>query len=171
MIQINIPKVIRTFHIVSPSFKTSGSCLYTSFIYKVYVIPVWISAHISLFLLKDGLASVHRWKKFPLLMQEPQYLVLPQWFYYIFSSLSLIQTWINILSFQKCSFRYLLINNIVCTPFLSAGEEGGWTPNQIFKGGLDRTSIFRRGWLFLGGLQFLHKNALKSEIFNDKKSL
>ena len=33
------------------------------------------------------------------------------------------------------------------------------------KGGLDRTSTFR------GGLQFSHKNKLKSETFNDKKSL
>ena len=62
---------------------------------------------------------------------------------------------------------------IVGTPFL---QRGGWASNQIFrKGGLDRTSTFRggllgkRGWLFSGGLQFSHKNKLKSEIFNDKK--
>ena len=43
--------------------------------------------------------------------------------------------------------------------------------------GLDRTSTFRGGLLgkrggdvFQGGLQFSHKNTLKSEIFNDKKS-
>ena len=29
--------------------------------------------------------------------------------------------------------------------------------------------LWKRGWLFSGGLQFSHKNKLKSEIFNDKK--
>ena len=57
---------------------------------------------------------------------------------------------------------------------------GGWVepPTKCSKGGgLDRTSSFRGGcWereanFFQGGLQFLHKNKLKSGIFNDKKSL
>ena len=58
---------------------------------------------------------------------------------------------------------------------------GGWASNQIFKkrGGVDRTSTFRGGcwerwgWRFSGrgGVQFSHKIKLKSEIFNDKKSL
>ena len=55
---------------------------------------------------------------------------------------------------------------------------GGLSPNQIFKkGGLDKTSTFRGGCWERGGdffrgerLQFSHKNKLKSEIFNDKKS-
>ena len=59
-----------------------------------------------------------------------------------------------------------------------ASAVGGWTSNQIFKkrGGLDRTSTFKWGcwkrgeWLFSGGLQFTHKNKLKSEIFNDEKN-
>ena len=67
---------------------------------------------------------------------------------------------------------------IVGCPGLFA-EMGGWASNQIFKkGGLDRTSTFRGGLLgkrvgevFQVGLQFSHKNKLKSEIFNDKKSL
>ena len=43
------------------------------------------------------------------------------------------------------------------------------------KGGLDRVLIFRRELLgkrrlpFQGGVQFLHKNELKFETFNDKK--
>ena len=58
---------------------------------------------------------------------------------------------------------------------------GGWASNQIFRKrrGLDRASTFRGGLLgkrwatFSGGgeLQFSHKNKLKSEIFNNKKSL
>ena len=52
------------------------------------------------------------------------------------------------------------------TPHLSeGGGGGGWASNQIFKkGGLDRTSTFRGGflwkkvgWLFSGGLQLSHK--------------
>ena len=50
--------------------------------------------------------------------------------------------------------------------------------NKISKKcGLGRTSAFiggllgKRGWLFQGELQFSHKSKLKSEIFNDKKSL
>ena len=51
------------------------------------------------------------------------------------------------------------------TPHLSEGGGGGWASNQIFKkGGLDRTSTFRGGflwkkvgWLFSGGLQLSHK--------------
>ena len=45
------------------------------------------------------------------------------------------------------------------------------------RGGLDRISILRGGcWerggdFFQGELQFLHKNKLKSETFNDKTSL
>ena len=53
---------------------------------------------------------------------------------------------------------------------LSAG--GGWASNQIFKkGGADKTSTFRRGDFFQGGCNFHIKNKLKSEKFNDKKSL
>ena len=50
-------------------------------------------------------------------------------------------------------------------------------PTKFSKRGVDRTSTFRqgllrkRGWLFSEGFQFSHKNKLKSEIFNDKKSL
>ena len=63
----------------------------------------------------------------------------------------------------------------MCT-LLSAG---GWTSYQIFKkGGLDRTSTLRgrllekRDNFFQGGVAILQKkNKLKSEIFNDKKSL
>ena len=53
-------------------------------------------------------------------------------------------------------------------PFpLSTGGRG-WASDQIFKkgGGLDRNSIFRRGSSF-----YIKKNKLKSEIFDDKKSL
>ena len=53
---------------------------------------------------------------------------------------------------------------------LSAG--GGWASNQIFKkGGADKTSTFRGGGFFQGGCNFHIKNKLKSEKFNDKKSL
>ena len=60
-------------------------------------------------------------------------------------------------------------------PSLSA--EGVEPPAQFSKRGPYRTSIFKEGrWergddLFQRGLQFLHKNKLKSELFNDKKSL
>ena len=55
---------------------------------------------------------------------------------------------------------------------------GGLSPQPNFqKGGLEKTSTFRgccweRGGDFFPGegLQFSHKNKLKSEIFNDKKS-
>ena len=57
--------------------------------------------------------------------------------------------------------------------------ESAWNlqPNFQKGGGLDRTSTFRRGcWVrrgdfFQGGCSFHIKNKLKSEIFNDKKSL
>ena len=62
-------------------------------------------------------------------------------------------------------------------PFYRVGGEGGRASNQILKRGLDRTSTFRGGLLgksgsFFGreGVQLSH-NKLKSEIFNDKKSL
>ena len=51
-------------------------------------------------------------------------------------------------------------------PFLKGvggGGGGGWASNQIFKkGGLDKTSTFRKGlerggWLFSGGPQFSDK--------------
>ena len=52
-------------------------------------------------------------------------------------------------------------------------------PTKFSKSGerLDTISIFRGGcWersgdLFQWGVQFLHKNKLKSEVLNDKKSL
>ena len=53
---------------------------------------------------------------------------------------------------------------------------GGVEPPTKFskRGKLDRISIFRgvagkEGWPFSGGLQFLHKNKLKSEILLTKK--
>ena len=64
----------------------------------------------------------------------------------------------------------------MCTPFL-LGEGGGWTSNQILKkGGLDKTSTFggscwERGGDFFRGCCNFNINKLKSEIFNDKKSL
>ena len=59
-----------------------------------------------------------------------------------------------------------------------AGEGGGGVelPTKFKKGGLDRTSTFRvgllgkRGVTFFRGVQLSH-NKLRSEIFNDKKSL
>ena len=69
---------------------------------------------------------------------------------------------------------------MVCTPppFLQGGEGGGGglslQPN-FKKGGLDRTSTFRRGYWERGGDFFsgegvqLSHNKLKTEIFNDKK--
>ena len=66
----------------------------------------------------------------------------------------------------------------MCTP-LSAG--GGVEPDTKFskRGEVNRTPNFRggggllgkRGDLFQGVLQILHKNKLKSEMCNDKKSL
>ena len=56
---------------------------------------------------------------------------------------------------------------------------GGWVFNQILKmggGGLTGPQLLeggcweRGGWIFSGGVQLSH-NKLKSEIFNDKKSL
>ena len=73
------------------------------------------------------------------------------------------------------------ISGIVCTapplPSLSAGRVEPPTKFSKRGGGLGRTSTLRRGcWkrggkFFQGGLQFLQKNKLKSEIFNDKKIL
>ena len=54
-------------------------------------------------------------------------------------------------------------------PLSAGGGRGGGVepPTQFLKrGGLDRNSIFRRGSSF-----YIKKNKLKSEIFNDKKSL
>ena len=63
-------------------------------------------------------------------------------------------------------------------PFCSRGGGEGLSLQPNFKKwGAWRTSTFREGllgkreWLFSGGLQFSHKNKLKSELFNDKKSL
>ena len=69
---------------------------------------------------------------------------------------------------------------VVCTPSLSAEEIKPPTKFSKKKGmgsGLDKTSTLRGGLLekrrvtLQGGLQFYKKNKLKSEIFNDKKSL
>ena len=53
-----------------------------------------------------------------------------------------------------------------------------WASYQIFKkGGLAGSQFWEvitrkeGGYFFQGGLQFLHKNKLKYEIFNEKKSL
>ena len=63
---------------------------------------------------------------------------------------------------------------ILCTHFLL----GDWTSYQIFeRGGLTRPQLKegvagKEGVPFCrGGLQFKKKNKVKSEIFNDKKSL
>ena len=64
----------------------------------------------------------------------------------------------------------------VCSPPFSAGA-GGWTSYQIFKKEgltgpvLEGGSWERGGWSFTQGLQFYIKKKLRSEIFNDKKSL
>ena len=73
---------------------------------------------------------------------------------------------------NEIQVRTFFYESAIVGTLLSAG----W--NQIFKkGSLDRTSTFRGGLLgkrggdfFEGGLQFSHKNKLKSEN-NDKKSL
>ena len=56
----------------------------------------------------------------------------------------------------------------MCTPLpISAGGEGDLTGPQLLEGGCwerGGDSFFWRG----GGLQFSHKNKLKSEIFNDQ---
>ena len=60
---------------------------------------------------------------------------------------------------------------------LSAGGGGVEPPNFQKGAGLTGPQLLegvcweRGGLLFSGGLQFSHKNKLKSEIFNDKKSL
>ena len=57
------------------------------------------------------------------------------------------------------------------------GEKGGWASNQFFnKGGtwqdLIRGGLLgKRGDFFQGACSFYIKNKLKSQIFNDKKSL
>ena len=68
---------------------------------------------------------------------------------------------------------------LVCTPppFCVGGWGKGVEPptNQIFKkgGGVDRTSSFREGVTFFrgGGVAIFTPKKIKSEIFNDKKSL
>ena len=65
------------------------------------------------------------------------------------------------------------------TPPLSTGGGGGGfePPTKLKKGGLDRTSTFRRELLGKKGVTFsgvtvqLSHDKLKSEIFNDKTSL
>ena len=68
-------------------------------------------------------------------------------------------------------------------PPLSAGARGGegaggvsLQPNFQKGGGLTGPQLLegvagKEGVTFFRGLQFSHKNKLKSEIFNDKKSL
>ena len=73
------------------------------------------------------------------------------------------------------------MSSIVCTLHPVSGRGGGvgWTSNQIFKkGGLAGRQLFIGGLLrktgrtfFMGGCNFHMKNKLKSEIFNDKRSL
>ena len=47
-----------------------------------------------------------------------------------------------------------------------------YNPSEFSKKrGFDRTSVFRGGDLFQGGFSFYIKNKLKSDIFNDEKSL
>ena len=71
---------------------------------------------------------------------------------------------------------------IVCTPDLSARRRGGWgggePPTKFSKrGGLTGSQLLERGCWERGGEFFQRgcnchlKNKLKSEIFNDKKSL
>ena len=76
--------------------------------------------------------------------------------------------------FKRYFFHHWAIVGTRPTPFLLWGVE---PPIKFSKrGGLDRTSTFKWGcwkrgeWLFAGGLQFSHKNKLKSEIFNDEKN-
>ena len=71
-----------------------------------------------------------------------------------------------------------LIHNIVGTPHLSAGGGGVETPTKFSKrGGLTGPQLLEGvagkegGDFFQGGCNFHIKNKLKSEIFNDKKSL
>ena len=72
-----------------------------------------------------------------------------------------------------------LIHNIVGTPSpFCRGGGRGWDSNQVFKkGGLTGPQLLEGvagkegGDFFQGGCNFHIKNKLKSEIFNDKKSL
>ena len=53
-------------------------------------------------------------------------------------------------------------------PLIKFSKRGGLTEPQLLKGVAGKAGVtFFRG----GGLQFSHKNELKSEIFNGKKSL
>ena len=80
---------------------------------------------------------------------------------------------------ENCGSHMELKIFIVCTPtpppFLLGG---GWTSYQIFKkGSLIGPQLLEGGWwersewLFSGGCNFYIKDKVKSEIFNDKKSL
>ena len=67
----------------------------------------------------------------------------------------------------------------MCTPLSAGGTgEGGEPPTKFSRkeGDLTRPQLLegvagKEGSLFSGGLQFSHKNKLKLEIFNAKKSL
>ena len=75
-----------------------------------------------------------------------------------------------------------IMHHSVHPPLSVGGGGGGWASDQIFKKAeLDRISVFRgellgkrgEGDFFQegGGCSFYIKYELKSEIFNDKKSL
>ena len=64
------------------------------------------------------------------------------------------------------SYRYHSVHPL---PFLQKGEGLRLQLNFQKGRGPDRISIEEGGFFQWGGLQFLHKNKLKSEIFNDKK--
>ena len=70
-----------------------------------------------------------------------------------------------------------LIHNIVGTPSPFCRGGRGWDPNQVFKkGGLTGPQLLegvagKEGVTFSRGVAIFTKNKLKSEIFNDKKSL
>ena len=95
-----------------------------------------------------------------------------------------------LLSFNGTTFQQLVVwNNLLEAhhthsvhpppPFLLGGRGRGFSLRPIFqKGGLDRISIFRVGLLgrrrttlFRESCSFYIKNKLKSQIFNNKKSL
>ena len=81
---------------------------------------------------------------------------------------------VNVGSLHEKSIREIIVCNPPPPFLLSAGGVLSLRPN-FQKGGLGRISVFRgevagkEEVTFSREVQFLHKNKLKSKIFNDKK--
>ena len=122
---------------------SANSCLW-EFIYKIYFHDI----------------ILHLFKKwFMLRYSDFNVLNLKAWNLDPSNSVFVCEQWVE-MGWVRGGHSVHPLSAVGVEPPTKFSKRGGLTRPQLLEGG-----CWERGWLFSGGLQFSHKNKIKSEIF------